>query len=188
MLVNSLYAQMTPKQADSMWLKYHPELNKLSPLNYDSVQIYYAKMFNNYRVSQGLKALQIDNLLKPVADDQLNYVSKLGKLSHVQPDKNKKTSLDRCKFYGLNPVFVGENLISNTYYKYNYYSEIMNKYKSNSVSYMLALNMFERWKNSPGHNENMLRDYWTKFYFDIKLVEIDGQTFLYGIQLFEEIK
>jgi hypothetical protein len=51
---------------------------------------------------------------------------------------------------------------------------------------MYANTLFEGWKTSVGHNKLMLTENYNKFYFDIKIVEIKGQTFLYGITLFEE--
>jgi uncharacterized protein YkwD len=188
LLVNSVYGQMSYKAADSIWLKFHPELNKLQPLNQDSVKIYFTKMINEYRLSNGLNSLKIDSLLKPVANDQLNYVAKLGEVTHEQPTKGKKTSSDRFKFYGLNPVSTGENLIENIFYKNYRHFEMVSQLKSNSISYMYAKTLFEGWKTSVGHNKLMLTENYNKFYFDIKIVEVEGQTFLYGITLFEEIK
>jgi uncharacterized protein YkwD len=186
LLVNSLHGQMSYRAADSIWLKFHPELNKLQPFNQDSVRIYFTKMLNGYRLSNGLNSLKIDSLLKPVADDQLNYVAKLGEVTHEQPTKGKKSPSDRFKFYGLNSVSTGENLIKNTFYKNYRHFEMISQFKSNSISYMYAKTLFEGWKTSVGHNKLMLTENYNKFYFDIKIVEIEGQTFLYGIILFEE--
>ena len=64
LLVNSVQGQMSWKNADSIMLKVHPELKKLSPLNNDSVQIYFTKMINDYRLLNGLNKMNVDTNLK----------------------------------------------------------------------------------------------------------------------------
>ena len=186
-MVNSVYGQMSWKSADSIMLKFYPELKKLLPLNNDSVQIYFTKMINDHRVLNGLNKMNVDTNLKSMSFDQLNYVSKIGKLTHEQPSKDKRHSWDRAKFYGVKCVYTGENLIGGAPSgKYVYYYRISSKYKSNSLSYMYAKDMFDGWKSSVGHNKNMLSVDWDSFYFNYKEIESNGNWFLYGITNFKK--
>jgi uncharacterized protein YkwD len=171
-----------------MWLKYHPELNRLSPLNYDSVQIYFNEMINKHRASKGLNSVVIDSLLKPVANDQLNYVNKIGKLTHEQNNSIKKYPWDRARFYKVNFDITGENLSVRTFYKNYYYFDMSSKLKSNSISFIYAKEIFEGWKSSLGHNTIMLNSECDKYYFNIKILEVDGQTTIYAITVFGKSK
>ena len=189
LLVNSVYGQISWAKSDSIILKVYPEIKKLLPVNHDSVQIYFEKMINDYRVQNGLNKMVVDTNLKSISSDQLNYVSKVGKLTHEQPSNDKKNSWDRAKFYKIECVYTGENLsLVGPSGKYVYYYGIMSKYKSNSLSYMYAKDIFEGWKNSLGHNKNMLDSEWDSFYFDYKEINENGNWFLYGITNFKRGK
>jgi len=188
LLVNSLYGQMSDRAADSMWLKYHPELNRLSPLNHDSVQIYFNEMINKHRVSKGLNYIVIDSSLKHVANDQLNYVSKIGKLTHEQNNSVKKYPWDRARFYKVPLTITGENLSVRSFYKNYYHFDMSSKLKSNSISFIYAKEIFEGWKSSLGHNTIMLNSECDKYYFDIKMLEVNGQTTIYAITVFGDSK
>ena len=188
LLVNSVYGQMSYRAADSIWLKFHPELNRLYPLNYDSVQIYFNEMINKHRATKGLNSVVIDSLLKPVANDQLNYVSKIGKLTHEQNNSIKKYPWDRARFYKVNFDITGENLSVRTFYKNYYHFDMSSKLKSNSISFIYAKEIFEGWKSSLGHNTIMLNSECNKYYFNIKILEVDGQTTIYAITVFGKSK
>jgi len=188
---NSLFSQMSLETADSLYPKFHPELKKLLPLNHDSVQIYFTKMINDYRVSNGLNSMVVDTLLKKGCDDQMYYILKVRKVTHEQPDENKKHSWDRAKYYGViyDPWHINENVIwGGMEYKNMKYYDLYLEYKSNSLSYMYAKNLFKCWKNSKPHNENMLNPNWEKFYFNYIQVWDGKNSGLSAVTVFASTK
>jgi uncharacterized protein YkwD len=62
------------------------------------------------------------------------------------------------------------------------------KLKSNSISFIYAKEIFEGWKSSLGHNTIMLNSECDKYYFNIKILEVDGQTTIYAITVFGKSK
>jgi len=191
LLVNSLHGQMSLETADSLYPKFHPELKKLLPLNHDSVQIYFTKLINEHRSSNGVSPVVIDTLLKKSCDDQMYYVLKVRKVTHEQPNENKKHSWDRAKFHGViyDPWHINENVLwGEMPYKNMEYYDLYQKYKSNSLSYMYAKNMFDIWKGSKGHNENMLNVNWEKIYFNYIQVWDGKNSGLSGVTVFASTK
>jgi|688.fasta_scaffold170223_3 uncharacterized protein YkwD len=191
LLVNSVYGQMSLETADSLYPKFHPELKKLLPVNHDSVQIYFTKMINDHRISNGVSPLVIDTLLKKGCDDQMYYILKVRDITHEQPSENKKHSWDRAKFYGViyDPWHINENVLwGGMQYKNMKHYDLYQKYKSNSLSYMYAKNMFDCWRGSKGHNENMLNPNWEKFYFNYVQVWDGKNSGLSGVTIFASTK
>ena len=191
LISNSLFSQMSFEKADSLYPKFYPELKKLLPLNHDSVQIYFTKMINDHRVLNGVKPMVVDTLLKKGCDDQMYYILKVRKVTHEQPEDNKKHSWDRAKYYGViyDPWHISENVIwGDMEYKNIEYYNLYQKYKSNSLSYMYAKNLFECWKSSSGHNKNMLNPIWDRFYFNYVQVWSGKNSGLSSVTVFASDK
>jgi len=90
---------------------------------------------NEYRISKGLSALTYDERLNSTAELHAEDIASAGILSHT----------------GTNGSSLGDRVQLQGYY----FSTASENAASGQTSWDAA---FKSWKNSPGHNENMLRD------------------------------
>jgi uncharacterized protein YkwD len=105
-------------------------------------------IINNHRKSLKLKELSEDINIQKAAKNQSNYLLLKRKLTHEQDDIKLKTPMDRVEFYaGKKFSLVGENVLSKS---------IENKKYSDNDLDRLANQLFQQWKNSPGHYKNMI--------------------------------
>ena len=102
----------------------------------DEITLYLIDMLNEYRASNGVAPLEVDEELMGCAAVRAAECSL--KFSHDRP--NGQT----C--FSLSDKMFGENIASCTYY---------------GTAYDIARYIMDMWKNSPGHNENMLTDYYS---------------------------
>lgn len=105
--------------------------------NCDPIQNFAEKfgcLINNYRQQNGLNSLQFDSSLTKVASDYSNYMNSANFFSHVAPDGSHY--YERCAAQGT--TCHAENL---------------------AKGFLSAQSLFDMWKSSPSHNENMLGPY-----------------------------
>ena len=106
------------------------------------------QLVNEERASHDRKLLGLDAYLKKAADDHAKYIANIKTLSHEQTDIKKKNPKDRVHLYGGNSfVLVGENLL---------FTSIKDQIYSDADLDVLALKMFNLWKKSPNHYNNMI--------------------------------
>ncbi|MGQ9479256.1 MAG: CAP domain-containing protein [Thermoproteota archaeon] len=91
-------------------------------------------LINQYRQQNGLQPLSVSNALTIAAQDHSEDMANRNYFSHTTPEG--KTFVDRIREAGYTyNTCLGENI---------------------AAGYPTAQNVFEAWKNSPGHNGNML--------------------------------
>lgn len=112
------------------------------------------KLINHYRKSKGLSSITWDETLWITTRNHNEWMAEANVLSHHQTKKNKyftgTNPGDRFDFAagGNSPNnWSGENALYN-------FSAFGNNIKE--ISNNIASRSFEQWKNSPGHNRNML--------------------------------
>jgi uncharacterized protein YkwD len=91
-------------------------------------------LINNYRQMNGKNPLKFDAALTKTASNYSNYMNSANFFSHVAPDGSHY--YERCVAEGT--TCHGENL---------------------AEGFLSAQNLFDMWKSSPAHNENMLGPY-----------------------------
>lgn len=121
-----------------------------------------ARLINEYRVENGLNELDFsDSLLQQVADiraEELTYVM----------DKNHSRP-----WLGNTGTFaIGENAASAPII----YNDAMVEYSNESI----AQTLFEGWKNSPGHNANMLEATYKEGSVGIRFAYNNGNLYVYA--------
>ena len=102
------------------------------------------KKINEYRKQKGLHEFLWDEKAYKASDHHLKYLLKNSILSHSE-NNNTPTPYLRLKKYGANPSFSGENAIVVSFSEMN--------------EELIANDIVNGWKGSPGHNENMLSEY-----------------------------
>lgn len=112
------------------------------------------EQINELRSKKKRTALEKDKCLRKAAELQNNYVSKNGKLSHQQRNKDQKTVMDRSRVFGCTHRMVGENLqfLGFTIVKQNGKIIDIEAPTYNEAAKDIAIN----WKNSPGHYDNLI--------------------------------
>jgi uncharacterized protein YkwD len=109
---------------------------------------------NRVRISNNLQELKENIILNKAANDQNNYVNKLGDLSHTQQSGSKQTLTDRIQYYGGGFQAMAENLIYE-----GFIIRTINGTRQEIItpSYEeMARKMVVNWMNSPGHRKNLL--------------------------------
>ena len=110
-------------------------------------------LINEYRSSIGAGALRIDPKLTDTAEWMANDLAAYNRFSHT--DSQGRDFAQRLKTFGVGDnVWRGENLFAGL---------------------ATAKEALEAWKNSPGHNENMVRKEFTKI--GIARVFREGTTY-----------
>lgn len=104
-------------------------------LTLDAEEQAFLNLINNYRSANGLSPLQASVLLTNAADWMSNDMAVKGYFSHT--DSAGRDPFTRMRNFGYNfNTWLGENI---------------------AAGYSDATNTFNQWKNSPGHNANMLQ-------------------------------
>lgn len=115
------------------------------------------KLINDYRVENGLEPLADDSeLLQKVADIRAAECVYYMDSYHSRPCTGSASAFD-----------VGENIAQ--------YNVILG-----STNESLAQLLFEGWKNSPGHNKNMLNKDYLQGAIGIKFATINGTLFVHA--------
>lgn len=110
-------------------------------------------LINDHRVSLNVATFEKDVMLQKAAKDHCIYIAKKQSLTHEQSNPNKKLPKDRVYFYkGNDFVLVGENLL---------FTGIKDKIYTETDLDILALKIFNLWKNSPNHLKIMSSEKYT---------------------------
>ena len=129
---------------------------------------------NALRTSLNLKPLQNDEVLKNAAQLHSNYMFEHLTLSHDELSKGLETPDDRVrKMGGKDFESVGENVLSSLPQK--------EKFSVKSIS-LLAEEMFQSWKKSPGHYANMTNPSYE--YGDFGFTFEPNSKVVYAVQVF----
>lgn len=97
------------------------------------------KATNTYRLSKNKKTLKEDKALMDAAKSHANYMARIRVLTHTGP-ATKKTVKDRAQRYNYdNMKSIAENVAERGDYS--------------------VKNLMNAWKNSKGHNANLLGNY-----------------------------
>lgn len=138
-----------------------------TPNNNDtSIIVHFEQILNEYRYSNGLSKVVIDELIKEFADERSK--SLLEDYSHNGFRENIYSQKFSFKFVGENLAMV-RNLPNNQkpYYSSNIkeIGDIMNKMAmGTSTNYDIAMFCFLKWKNSTPHNQLLLNSKIKRFY------------------------
>jgi uncharacterized protein YkwD len=113
---------------------------------------YFHGIMNDYRVSKGRKRVLWSEELWIVCLNHNNWMIEKNKLTHSEYGGLKFTGTDpgdRIEYVNRNTImqWCGENCL----YNYNTDGENVEE-----IAYNIASKSFLQWKNSEGHNENML--------------------------------
>ena len=102
------------------------------------------KKINEYRKQKGLHEFLWDEKAYKASDHHLKYLLKNSTISHFENTITIDQHL-RLEKYGANPLLSGENTIVVSFSEMN--------------EELIANDIVNGWKGSPGHNENMLSEY-----------------------------
>jgi len=138
-------------------------LSAQAAVSYDTEEVAFFNLLNDYRVSKGLAPLLVSDMLSEAGD---RHCSDMGKYNFFDHDTVKSdwfapgASLwDRMAASGYNyNTYMGENIAAGT-----------------SLSTGLAV--FNAWKGSPGHNANMLKS--TFKVVGVSRVQVSGSFLLW---------
>jgi uncharacterized protein YkwD len=104
---------------------------------------------NELRKSKGLNPLRLNDTLKLAAQLHSEFMAKHDLLIHIEKENIYKTVNDRVHaFKGYDFELIGENVLR---------TSPKNFPLKKSDASKIATEMFNAWKNSPGHYENMIR-------------------------------
>ncbi|MDM8213391.1 CAP domain-containing protein [Enterococcus hirae] len=113
-------------------------------------QVELVKLINEYRLSKGIAAMTVDTRAQQAADIRAKEIAK--SFSHTRPDGQAfQTVLTEV---GLTHLTAGGENIAMTF------GIVNDPVKS-------AQMLFDKWKESPGHNRNMLTDGYTNVVFGV---------------------
>ncbi|RJQ42870.1 MAG: CAP domain-containing protein [Gaiellales bacterium] len=101
---------------------------------YDNEELEFLTLINNYRAQNGLPALTLSTSLSNAAEGHSYDMAVRNYFSHTSQDGRSPWDRIRAAGYGYN-TWLGENI---------------------AAGYSTAATAFEAWRNSPGHNANML--------------------------------
>ena len=113
--------------------------------SYDSEEIAFVKLINQYRADNGLSQLKISDAISEAAYRHNSDMGKYGFFDHytVKSDWFAKGTSPYERMaksgYNYNNTYEGENI---------------------AAGYVTAADVFKAWKNSPGHNANMLNPHY----------------------------
>lgn len=110
------------------------------------------RLVNELRVSKGLQPLVQSDTLIDAAQLQADHQAKIGQVTHDQKHATTATPAQRVeKSKGKDFIGVGENCIS-----------AIGPYPAKKKELLaIAQDMFQRWKDSPGHYQNMINSEFT---------------------------
>lgn len=126
----------------------------------DSIEIEFMRLINEYRAANGLGCLSISPTMDVAADWMSREMGEQGFFSHNEPPCDEsgctgRDPFDRITDFGHTGWHTaGENI---------------------AAGFTTAQDVFEAWRNSPGHNANMLGENFTAM--GIARVEVPGSSF-----------
>lgn len=129
------------------------------------------RLVNEHREANGAEPLEWNNTLAKMATEKSEHMAKHHYLSHDY--KGESTSTIQSIEWKVNTS--GENCL--------YTSSLSMSNLSEKKAKITAKSMFTIWKNSPGHNRNMLTDTYTKLGFGFSQ---DENGYTYATQTFAD--
>lgn len=150
-----------------------------SGLNSDEIeQLVHAKV-NEKRDSRGLSVLTFDTDLAEIARYHSKNMAQNDYFAHTSPDgEEMEDRYDRFGYEcradmgGNQYATGGENIFKQSYTGFTFTNE------------ELADKTVEGWMNSPGHRENMLKEYWSNEGIGVYIEEDGSETTVYVTQNF----
>jgi uncharacterized protein YkwD len=148
-----------------------------NPNNDAPIIIHFEQILNEYRYSNGLNRIVIDESIKEFADERSR---------NIVQDYSHNGFKEKLHLYNLYPKSGGENIaqvLNLPAKKTPYYSsnikevgDIMNKMSmGTSTNYDVAMYCFLLWKNSKSHNDLLLNPKIKRFYLSYE----KSKTFYY---------
>jgi hypothetical protein len=143
----------------------------------DSLRYIFEKILNQYRVENSLNKIKIDVTYRERAESHLNYMVNQKAISHSDMYKNIKNCVGENVAY--TPTFSKEDM------KYIVtfldMDSIITKLikdanisvQKNNPNFVLAVNLFKQWKDSPDHNKTLLNKNSETYYLTYKTTTID---------------
>lgn len=148
---------------------------QLSELETKTLSKLLTEHVNKLRKELGKSPLQNDENLAKAAKLHSVYISKKGKLNHVQTGTKFPKPKDRVANFSKTFIGVGENIL---------YSKPVKLPLNESNLRKLAFNMFRSWKKSTGHYANMIFDDYT--YGDFGFVYNPKSKRVFATQVFAQ--
>ena len=131
-------------------------------------------LINNLRESEGLEPLISNDTLIKAAEFHSEYMARYNELSHEQKFRKYRTPKNRVlKFGGDVFLTIGENILYTT-------PQFIPKNKKDIIA--LAQEMFNSWKNSPGHYANMVTPEYV--YAGLGFKRNPNKNIIYATQVF----
>lgn len=127
----------------------------LSSINFSLIDKLFNEKLAALRATKSASPLTADATLKKAAQDQADFMNANDTLTHFQPAAAKKTPADRVLFYNGHHDGVGENCL---FIFLQLPITVKNKKEPVLVNTYAdaAEQIFQSWKNSPGHYKNMI--------------------------------
>lgn len=146
---------------------------QLTPENNAQLRTELAQLVNDLRKEKGLKPLQQNEHLQKAAEFHSKYMVTNNVLDHIEKDIKNSTPTKRVMNAGGNYLeSIGENCLYTVPQKF--------PLDENGVK-ALAKEMFESWKNSPGHYANMINKVYELGDFGFAVTE---KNVVYATQVF----
>lgn len=160
----------------------HSTTSRITPSNFNAelLATLVHQKINEIRRRHRKSSLQIDNVLKQAADEQTHYVMRKRSLTHYQRSGQKKTVLDRVKYYGGHEFMSsGENL---------QYIGIARQISGRHTTLLfpsyheMADDIVKGWVQSRGHYKNLIDG---EFQFVGTSIRYEPKTYrVYATQVF----
>jgi len=138
----------------------------------DSVQYYFTKILNNYRQSNGLSNIKLNDKLKQFSDDHAKYMVTINRVTHGENEYSFHNRFNK-NFVGYGGENCSEVLISkNIRSNFNNLNVVLDKITTQGITNELfAQYTFLTWKNSNSHNKFLLDKEVTCFYLSYEKVK-----------------
>lgn len=142
-------------------------------IDYDLLAAVVFHETNFRRLENDLSALKYDPKVRKAARIQAEGILRVGKISHLHPDENKKTLEDRLKIVGLTGRFWAENVAMIFAIKYEAGTPYFPRMRDGEEIYSVkangppipphtyqsfAVSLLDSWMDSPGHRKNILSE------------------------------
>ena len=122
-----------------------------SDINIKQFEAELLNLINNYRNSKGLSSLVVDSNLYKASTMQSDYMVSINEVTHKNSNVGFETFTQRIQYFYKNNYGVsGENACTGSLKLCFYDNETP------------AQQIFNIWKDSPGHNQNMLNPKYSK--------------------------
>lgn len=164
------------------------QIDNGSGLNRSRLEYAIHKQINKVRDRHGLAALQFDTELRAPARYHSQDMATNDYFAHESPsggtvqDRYERFNYEcRVSMDGVRYATGGEN-IAQTWYEESVRTGNGTVYYDSIDE--LAEGVVQQWMDSPGHRENILREFWQTEAIGVAVIEADGKTAVYATQNF----